>query len=353
MTNDKGILIKNIYYMLSYAFQVLKQQDYEDVAAEEFDEVYKLFAAILCKGVPRLLKQGLHKEYITHHDNMTSMRGKLDINGTIINKMQQKQLLACEYDELSENNIYNQIIKTTMYCLIRADKVKSEHKTTLKKLIAGFGNVDIIPKDTIKWNTLHYYRNNRNYEMLLNICYLVMNGMIQTTEKGEYKLMSFSDEQMQTLYEKFILEYYKRHYKHLDPKVVTMDWNYADGSDEEMIKFLPKMKTDITLHNKETGKTLIIDAKYYGKVFSKNFDKQTFHSGNMYQIFTYVKNMDKDNTGDVAGLLLYARTQEEDLPKEPVFANFGNNKIGVGTLDLNSNFDKIAEKLNWIANCKL
>ena len=92
MTNDKGILIKNIYYMLSYAFQVLKQQDYEDVAAEEFDEVYKLFAAILCKGVPRLLKQGLHKEYITHHDNMTSMRGKLDINGTIINKMQQKQL---------------------------------------------------------------------------------------------------------------------------------------------------------------------------------------------------------------------------------------------------------------------
>ena len=134
MTNDKGILIKNIYYMLSYAFQVLKQQDYEDVAAEEFDEVYKLFAAILCKGVPRLLKQGLHKEYKTHHDNMTSMRGKLDINGTIINKMQQKQLLACEYDELSENNIYNQIIKTTMYCLIRADKVKSEHKTTLKKL---------------------------------------------------------------------------------------------------------------------------------------------------------------------------------------------------------------------------
>lgn len=36
MTNDKGILIKNIYYMLSYAFQVLKQTNYEKVAAEEF-----------------------------------------------------------------------------------------------------------------------------------------------------------------------------------------------------------------------------------------------------------------------------------------------------------------------------
>ena len=348
MTNDKGILIKNIYYMLSYAFQVLKQQEYENVASEEFDEVYKLFAAILCKGVPRLLKQGLHKEYIIHHDNLTSMRGKLDINGTIVNKMQQKQLLACEYDELSENNIYNQIIKTTIYCLIRADGVKPEHKTALKKLIAGFGNVDLISKDTIKWNTLHYYRNNRNYEMLLNICYLVLNGLIQTTEKGEYKLMAFSDEQMQKLYEKFILEYYKRHFSDLNPRVVSMDWDCAGGSDEEMIKFLPKMKTDITLS--KGNKTLIIDAKYYGKVLSSNFDKHTFHSGNMYQIFSYVKNMDKDNTGNVSGLLLYAKTQEEDLPKEPAFAQFGKNKIGVGTLDLNTGFTVIKLQLDKLAD---
>ena len=33
MTKDKSIFIKNIYYMLSYAFQVLKQSNYSDVAA--------------------------------------------------------------------------------------------------------------------------------------------------------------------------------------------------------------------------------------------------------------------------------------------------------------------------------
>ena len=57
MTNDKGILIKNIYYMLSYAFQILKQGDYEKVAAEKFDKINDLFAAILVKGVSRQLKQ--------------------------------------------------------------------------------------------------------------------------------------------------------------------------------------------------------------------------------------------------------------------------------------------------------
>ena len=30
MTIDKGIFIRNIYYMLTYAFQELKQNNYED-----------------------------------------------------------------------------------------------------------------------------------------------------------------------------------------------------------------------------------------------------------------------------------------------------------------------------------
>ena len=56
MTNDKGIFIKNIYYMLAYAFQVLRQKNYDNVAAEDFDNVQDLFAAILAVGMFALLK---------------------------------------------------------------------------------------------------------------------------------------------------------------------------------------------------------------------------------------------------------------------------------------------------------
>ena len=47
MTKDKNIFIKNIYYMLSYAFQILKQSNYEKIASEEFENAQDLFAAIL------------------------------------------------------------------------------------------------------------------------------------------------------------------------------------------------------------------------------------------------------------------------------------------------------------------
>ena len=65
---------------------------------------------------------------------------------------------------------------------------------------------------------------------------------------------------------------------------------------------LPVMQSDIMISNNE--KTLIIDAKYYSHSTQSQFDVHTIHSHNLYQIFTYVKNKDKNNTGNISGMLL-------------------------------------------------
>ena len=50
--------------MLTYAFQSLRQSNYDLVAAEEFENIHDMFSAILGKGVASQLKQGLYREYI-------------------------------------------------------------------------------------------------------------------------------------------------------------------------------------------------------------------------------------------------------------------------------------------------
>lgn len=347
MTADKGIFIKNIYYMLSYAFQILKQGDYENVAAEQFEKIHDLFADILVRGVSRQLKQGLYREYVPVKEDLSVMRGKLNINGTMNLQMQRKRQLSCEFDEFSEDNIYNQILKTTIDRLVRADDVAAERRQSLKKLLVFFGNVKLIQPDYIAWNKIIYQRNNRNYELLLNICYFILNGMLQTTENGEYKLLAFSDEHMERLYERFILEYYRQHHAELNPSAQHIKWNLTEEPDNAMIQFLPDMRTDITL--KKDGKTLIIDAKYYGKAMIQNFDKSTLRSAHLYQIFAYVRNMDTENTGNVSGLLLYARTEEDVFPDGKPFV-IGGNSIGAKTLDLNQEFSVIAKQLDEIAH---
>ena len=341
MTEDKGILIRNIYYMLAYAFQELRQNNYAEIDGEDFDEIYDLFAEILTRGISFQLKQGLHREYIHRRESLNTIRGKIDINETISQRTRNSNQVACEYDELSEDNIYNRILVTTVNILLKHSRVKKCRKLALKRLMLFFSNVQSIDVKSIHWNTLRFDRNNRNYRMLLYICYFILDGLLMTTEDGQYKMREFSDEHMNRLFEKFVLEYYKRHHPKLNARASQVEWNIEKELSTESI--LPIMQTDIMLTMGE--RTLIIDTKYYGSSLQSQFDKKTIHSGNLYQIHTYVTEYDREHSGKVDGMLLYAKTKEAIVPDGQMKMAAGNT-IYFRTLDLNQEFKAIELQLN-------
>ena len=346
MTTDKGIFIQNIYYMLSYAYQVLQQQDYQCIASEKFEHIDDLFAAILAKGVSRQLKQGLYREYVSRSETRSVLRGKLDLPQTIKTRIQHKPQVACTFDELSEDNLYNEILKTTLQVLLRDENVSAARTVELKKVLLFLDTVSVLLPSQIPWKQLHYQRSNQNYEMLLNLCYFVLHDMLQTTENGSYKMTAFSDERMAKLYERFILEYYRKHHTYLtEVKAAQVKWDLVGEHDAAMLRFLPAMQTDIFLRFHE--KILILDAKYYSQTLQQRFNKETLHSANLYQIYTYVKNQDAAHTGNVSGLLVYAKTQEAITPD--CLFNLGGNQIGARTLDLNQDFRQITAQLDGIA----
>lgn len=330
--------------MLAYAYQGLQQESYKEIAVEKFDNVHNLLAAILAKGVALQLKQGLYREYVRHQENLMLLRGKINITGSIKNKLMRKQSLSCDYDLLSENNLLNQIIKTTIVLLLRVADVKETHKNELRRELLFFNNVALLETKSIKWSNLSFQRNNRNYQLLLGICQLIIEGLLLTTDDGAYRLRSWIDEQrMCHLYEKFILEYYKKHYASLSVSVAQIPWGLDDG----VSNMLPKMQSDITLRKGNT--VLIIDAKYYGHTMQVNFSKRSLISHNLYQIFTYVKNYAysfSGNKNQVSGMLLYAKTDEE-LQPDNVYQMHGN-QISVKTLDLNREFGELKQQLDRI-----
>ena len=337
------IRIQNIYYMLSYAFQVLNEDGYKQVATEEFENAAELCTAILIKGVSSQLKRGLGKEYIVQTEELSSLRGKIDISASVKEQTMLRKRLVCNYDEFSVNSYMNRIIRTTMDTLIRSN-ISKDRKKQLRKLLIYFAEVEPLNRESINWK-LQFNKNNQTYQMLISICYLILKGLLQTTSDGSTKLMDFLDEQrMCRLYEKFILEYYIRHYPMLSVNASQIPWDVEDG----FRTMLPVMQSDIHLQKDNT--VLIIDAKYYSHTTQSKFDNHTLHSNNMYQIFTYVKNRDyafKEQEHKVSGMLLYAKTEELIQP-DNVYQMHGN-QISVKTLDLNKPFDEIAKQLDEIA----
>ena len=334
------IPIQNIYYMLSYAFQVLNEQGYKSVATEHFENVADLCAAILIKGLSKQLKRGLMKDYIPKREPLTALRGKMEFSETLKTNSIIKRQVVCSYDEFSENAYMNRIIKTTMLRLMVADVDKSRKKE-MKKLLVFLGNVEPLPIYSINWN-LRYDRNNQTYRMLVSICYLVLKGLLQTQSDGTTKLMDFLDEQrMHRLYEKFILEYFRKEHPELTVGAPQIPWQL----DDDFCDMLPVMQSDIVLEKDDN--ILIIDAKYYAHTTQQRFNKATVHSANLYQIFTYVKNKQeelKDRQVTVSGMLLYAKTDEQIVPDNTYQMN--GNQISVKTRDLNCGFDEIREQLD-------
>ena len=341
MTEDKGILILNIYYMLAYAFQELRKNNYAEVDKEIFEDIYDLFAELLARGISYQLKQGLYKEYVPKDDSLQTVRGKIDINGTINNRLHDSRRIHCDFDELSENNIYNQILLTTAMILIKHSEVKKDKKAKLKQLMLFFQNVNPVYIHAIRWKALRFDRNNRNYRMLLYICYFIINEWLLTTENGQFKMPEFSDDHMCRLFERFVLEYYKKHHPEVKANAAQIGWNIVEESTDTSI--LPIMQSDIVLTLGE--RTLIIDTKYYSKIMQEQYDKKTLRNSHLYQIRTYVDEYDREHRHNVDGMLLYAKTKEEDFEDAQITHRDGYSLL-IRTLDLNTKFENIKKRLD-------
>lgn len=334
------IPIRNIYYMLSYAYNVLKQDSFAKLGEEEFENIYDLLTEILIIGIRNQVKKGIYKEYINNDESLTVARGKIDLGESIKLKVKSSLKLHCVYDEFSSNNILNQIIKSTCMKLIKDNEVDIVKKKKLKGLMLHFGEVSEIFIKDIEWIKLRYHKNNLTYRMLVNICYLINEGLIVNETEGKNKFVTFiKDRQMAILYEKFVYEFYRHEFPQFKVKYQEqIKWK----SDDNYIDFLPTMNTDISIVN---GKNkLIIDTKFYRECMQKNYlnNNKTFISGNLYQIFAYVKN--SNFNGEIKGMLLYP-TVSYEVSKD---YKLSGNDIFIRCVDLNKEFFDIADRLKEI-----
>lgn len=349
MIIDKGIPIKNVYYMLTYAFKELKRNNYEQIAGEDFEDIHDLFAEILSLGIAYLLKQGLHRQYTIKEEELQTLRGKLAVQQTIKKRMTRDTHLVCEFDTFSENNVFNQILKSCVFLLLRYSDVKTERKTKLRKLMIYFETVDEIPSCSIRWNTLRYDHNTRTYQMLHSLCYFLLQSRLLTTEGGNVRMERFSDAHMNLLFQRFVMEYYKKKHPEYKAQAKQIKWDLCEN-ESVSASMLPIMQTDITLAVGD--RMLIIDTKYYGQTVQENMGKISIHSPNLYQIHTYVTNEDKHHTGLVDGMLLYARSSS-DIQPDAQFKNHDGNIFMVKTVDLSQDFKVIEKQLENLTNYKV
>lgn len=355
--NSSPIPIKNLFYMLCYAWNVLAVADDLYVGAEEFKDAYNLLARVFSFGLGKLIRSGFHRSYVEKEEELTSLRGKIKLQESISNLSRGDKKLVCSYDEYSQNDTFNQIINYTISLLLKNAGVDEKTKKRLRDQKLFFIGIDEVPPIKANRHKLVFNRNNVFYKLLINIAVMLYENRMVNEEDGKETFKDFyRKEQMHRVFELFILNFYKIHldnsvYKVHAPKIY---WHLKSDADDlwgdifEIDTNPGDRRTDIVIENKTLQLQLIFDAKYYEKTFvsaHRNEDEERIRTGHLNQVRGYV--LDSDYKGEKYGALIYPLVTK-NLYAERLIPIEGSI-IGIKTLDLNTEWEEIeADLLQYV-----
>lgn len=338
------IPIQNIYYLLLYAWNQLEEGEVVDVSELDSQELVDLLASVLVRGVKHILRRGLDQHYILHEEEIAGVRGRILVSPTMRGMLMQHGRTRCEFDELSVDCLPNQILLSTARRLLRSPVLSSENRNELRGLNRELGGISEIPLSKRSFRVVQLHSNNRFYKFLLNICELALDLSLVDENAGNYRFQDFirDERKLARLFENFVLNFLARERPDLSIGRDHIQWN-AESDSDPTLSYLPRMETDISVRSRLSGKTLIIDTKFYKDTFTKRWDKESIHSAHLYQLFAYLKNLEFRGTGDseADGMLLYPvveRSVKLDYQLQ-------NHRLTVRTLNLAAHWSELRNEL--------
>lgn len=343
------IPIRNIFFLLSYAWNKLDEAEKMDISADDYKDALNLLGRVLVSGSNHLLKKGLDKAYITITEEYPGIKGKINFKESLNKQLFHQGKAVCVFDEFSSNVLHNQILKSVLRKLTRFPALDKKLKAEVWDCFYRFNEVDEIDLQLHHFQQVRIHRNNFAYDFLLRISRMIIENAVLDEKDGSYQFKDFTrnEKGMAALFEDFVRNFYNREQSTYKVRREDIKWQ-AESLFDSPLSLLPKMQTDITLESKQHK--LIIDTKYYRNTFSSHYDTEKFHSNNLYQIYSYLTNLENDtsnpNNEYCDGMLLYPTTQRE------IDASYqmGKHKVRIATVDLSQDWEEISKRLLSILN---
>jgi len=306
------IPIQNIYFLLCYALDHLQEKHYADVRTEGCDRVWDLLATVLTRSTQQVVKRGVHRDYLLVRERRTLPRGKILLTEELRRPVIGSLARTCEFDELSADILPNQIIRATLALMLRNPEVKTELRTELRNVFGFFEPFGSLRLEARAFRQVQLHRNMRHYRFVLDVCEFIHRQLLPSTTPGQSRFRDFlrDDARMGELFEQFVRNFFTKEQSRYRVGKAQIAWALDEvQSSPGGLQLLPSMETDIRLEAPDDN--MIIECKFYSKPLRTHYEKTSFISGHLYQLFTYLKNQERQlGWKNACGILLYATVHE-------------------------------------------
>lgn len=354
------IPIQNIYYILCYAWDIGEMRDKVNVGVEQCDSIVNLLVHVLLNTTEILLKKGLAQDFIQYGSEVDGIKGKIMLSETLKSGRYRQGKMFCNLDEVTTDNLINQIIYNTLRNSLRINNLSELNEKRLLATIHQMPKMSYIKLSEKLFNSVHLNHNNRYYQFALNICHLLNQLLLpneNSTNKWNFVELLEDERSMNRIFERFLMNFYRQECHHDYPEVshsyirfqlTPYGMTFAKSTDDAY-RLLPMMETDVTLFNPQTKKKIILDAKYYKETLVSRFGEgRKIRREHLSQIISYVMNQENDIpfTKETKGVLVYP-TVDTDINVSYLYKNT-KHVIQICTVNLNQDWQLIENRLKEI-----
>ncbi len=341
--SSERVPIRNIYFLLCYAWDHVQETRYADVRTEGCHRIWDLMAKVLVRSTQQLVKRGLHRDYVLRQERRTRLRGKLLVSENVKHRVFGSPALLCEFDELSADVLPNQILRATLDLLAAYPELDLKIRDELETVSGYFSDITPLTLQRRHFRRLQLHRNMRHYRFVLDVCEFIHAQVLPETSAGASRFRDFlrDEASMGTLFERFVFNFYRAEQTRYRVSSRMVDWCVdPTGSSPGGLALLPTMRTDVCLESPDDK--VVLDCKFYGDPFQWHHDTRKFRSGHLYQVVTYLKNLEHvpgwENT---RGMLLYP-TVDASFDEH---VNLLGHSVRLATVDLRQEWTAISSGL--------
>lgn len=341
------IPIRNIYYLLSYAWDQFRPGEEVDLDADSCPDLVNLLSRMLAASLRSISRLGFERSYREQAEDVSRLRGRVLVMPSYRRGLHLAGRMRCEFDELSFDTLANRVLVATGGILLRCPDLTPENQSLLRHSLAFVPEVSDVRLTDSVFSRVQLHRNTRAYRLALGVCRLAQQCFLPEESSGAFRFRDILRDEtvMHRLFERFIFQFAKSHCPDARVSAMSIGWQATEVS-ASTAALLPNMNTDVTLAWPD--RKLIVDCKFYAQALTSRFwagvESRTFISPHLYQLHAYLTNKATERGWEnVEGMLLYP-TNGYHL--EHSFLLHGKHKVRIQTVDLADPWPEIEKKLN-------
>lgn len=275
---------KRLVHMLAVALDLKIEMGRITDLDWQRETLLEILIRVFCDKLTEAVRRGMPRRYLGHEDDLSALRGTLDVPRQFTHHAANPGRLACRFDELSQDVSLNRIMKAAVVHLSRMSR-NAANQQRLRELAFVYADISDVPVPALKWGEVIIDRTNRAWQDLFGMARLFLRNQYQTTSSGTGQGTALLFE-MNALFEEYVGRLVTRALTGTEFRVTLQGGRLSCLTSLEDARAVFQTKPDILIWR--AGQvTHVIDTKW--KRISSRIDdpKQGVSQGDVYQMMAY------------------------------------------------------------------